>query len=93
MRPFGVALGRHIHIGHAQRLARMRDRQHVDRVRIGEAFERDAEGLLGDAPASALAALGARRAKATRISQKTRLSSANAGSLRISQTSQFGREA
>ena len=68
-----LALGRHIHIGHAQRLALMHDRQHVDRIRIGEAFERDAERLLGavagGAPSSARTAPAARRMTTTKIRQ------------------------
>ena len=44
--PIRLAIGRRIHIGHAQRLALMHDRQHVEGIGVGEAFERDAEGLL-----------------------------------------------
>ena len=41
------ALRGNIHICHAQGLAGMCDRQHMDRVGIGEAFEGDAVRLLG----------------------------------------------
>ncbi len=47
----GAAVGgtvrRHIHIGHAQPLAVLGEREHADRIGVGEAFESDAEGLLG----------------------------------------------
>ena len=42
-----ITFRRHIHIGHGQPLAVARDHEHVYRIGIGEAFERDAEPLLG----------------------------------------------
>ena len=42
-----LALGRDIHIGHAQSLALVDKGKHAEAIGVGEAFQRDAEGLLG----------------------------------------------
>ncbi len=43
----GVALGRHIHIGHAELFALLGEGKQVDGIGIGKSFQRDAERLGG----------------------------------------------
>ena len=45
--PIRITLWRHVHIGHVEPLAALRDHEHVYRVRVGEAFKPNAERLFG----------------------------------------------
>ena len=45
--PVRITLWRHVHIGHVEPLAALRDHEHVYRVRVGEAFKPNAERLFG----------------------------------------------
>ena len=45
----GVALGRHVHIGHAELFALLGEGKQVDGIRIGKSLQRDAERLGGGA--------------------------------------------